>query len=167
MLIGVDTTSEGVVDEEEHAADVLAYFSHPEYGMYAAVRYYYHARNSDMEEFDIFVMAPYPAMNISAYGVVPIQAINGHAHLLPGVKNKVDKDGYKYTEFHWDKVCSASLVTAAAYVVSGWLTAGRRRYAYLCIPDRSPRPRSAKERTLSRPGDHRPTQTKVSRSLDG
>jgi hypothetical protein len=99
--------AEGVV--EEHAADVIAYFHHPVHGTYAAIRYY--ASLGVDPEFGVFVMTPYLATHTYAYGVVPIEAIQCHAHLVPDF-DKVDAHG-RYSEFYWDKVCSAAVCCSA------------------------------------------------------
>jgi hypothetical protein len=106
VIVNVDTASKGVV-EQEHAADVLAYFSHPEYGTYAAVRWYQLLRgNANICCCYGGPVTPYPAVDNFAYGVVPIEAIDGHARLAQGFE-KVDALGIRYIEFFWEKVCNS------------------------------------------------------------
>jgi hypothetical protein len=105
---------------EEHAADVIAYFHHPVHGTYAAIRYY--ASLGVDPEFGVFVMTPYLATHNYAYGVVPIEAIQCHAHLVPDF-DKVDAYG-RYSEFYWDKVSSAAVALSLLCppAVGGMLT---------------------------------------------
>ena len=100
------TRSDGSVVVQEWATHLLALFQSRSSGVDGAdqcygIVHYYESLGVD-EELGVFVVKRIDRAQQGAYGIVPIESIQCHAHLVPDFDKK-NQDG-SYSEFCWDKV---------------------------------------------------------------
>jgi hypothetical protein len=95
----------GALELNQHAADVICIMRlAPNHSMYAVVRYYEVVRTDYDLSCLVVKRMDAKTPRVKASGVVDVEAVEAHAHLVPDFDQNDREHRYNHLHYFWDKV---------------------------------------------------------------